>query len=112
MLIFNFFKKNRLNGKEFIKNEERIARNSKKPIYGKWKFELIEDMVIGKTPEESSVFVEPWKWKVKIDRERNIFVLDSKECKVLKFSKSGNLTSIMGRKGEGPASFPDQGHGS
>lgn len=90
-------------------DEVKLVREPKTPLYGEWKFELIEDMIIGETNNESPFFIEPWKLEVKIDGEENIYVLDSKECKVLKFKKNGNFILSIGRKGEGPGEFSRPG---
>jgi hypothetical protein len=105
---FLLFKGKELNGNEAME-KVKIIRNAKDPIYGEFKFELVEDITIGEGIKESSLIVDPWKWKAKIDGKGNIYILDSKECKVLKWDKKGNFIQSMGRRGEGPGEFSRPG---
>lgn len=43
--------------------------------------------------------------KIANDPSNNIYVLDSKEDKILKFDSSGNLLKQIGQKGQGPCEF-------
>ena len=81
----------------------KVIKNPEKPLYGEIKYELEEDLQIGKEDDDNYVFERIYD--VKVDDEGNIFVLDSKAGRIQKYDKSGKYLQTIGRKGQGPGEF-------
>ncbi len=90
-------------GKIVYEDGVKVVKNTAEPLYGNWKFEIEKGIVIGEKGEESSLFLRPRD--VKIDGQRNIYILDPRAYQIHKFSKEGKYLMSMGRKGEGPGEF-------
>jgi hypothetical protein len=90
-------------GKVEIENGIKVIKNPEKPLYGEIKYELEEDLQIGKEDDDNYVFERIYD--VKVDDEGNIFVLDSKAGRIQKYDKSGKYLQTIGRKGQGPGEF-------
>ena len=75
-----------------------MVRNPAKPMLGKDACFVEEDLSIGS--EEEQAFSEIAG--VAVDREENIYVLDSKEAHIRVFNKAGIYLRTIGKKGQGP----------
>ncbi len=89
-----------------IKTEDGITvvENPIEPMYTGEVLELEGDLIIGKK-ENKEGFLFQRISAVKADNEGNIYVLDYKASKVIKFDPNGNLIVEFGRKGQGPGEF-------
>ena len=80
-----------------------VVKNPIEPLYGEITFELEEDLSIGSEDDESYMFIQVSN--IKVDEKGNIYVLDSKECRIQKYDNEGNYLQTIGRKGQGPGEF-------
>jgi len=92
-------------GKVEYENGIKVIKNPKEPLYGEIKFELEEDLIIGREDDENYMFYD--FIKPGIDSEGNIFILDHGNCRIQKYDKNGNYLQTIGRKGQGPGEFED-----
>ena len=53
-------------------------------------------------PEESKDYTITELRDFAVDKEKNIYILDRKQCKVFKFNKAGEFQKTISQKGEGP----------
>lgn len=90
-------------GKIEYDNGIKIVKNPSEPLYGEITFELEEDLTIGNEEDENYMFYR--SVRIAVDSEENIFVLDSDNCRIQKYDKTGNYLQTIGRKGEGPGEF-------
>jgi len=90
-------------GKVKYENGIKVIKNPKNPLFGKIKFDLVEDLSIGSEEDENSMFYGGVK--IGVDDENNIYVLDFGNCRIQKFDKEGNYIKTFGRKGQGPGEF-------
>jgi hypothetical protein len=81
-----------------------IVENPIEPMYTGEVLELEEDLIIGKNVDEEDFLFQRIS-AVKADNEGNIYVLDDKASKIMKFDPHGNLIAEFGRKGQGPGEF-------
>jgi len=89
-----------------IKTEDgvTIVENPIEPMYSGEVLELEEDLIIGRSEDKEDYLFQTIS-DVKADDTGNIYVLDSKASKVMKFDPRGNLIVEFGRKGQGPGEF-------
>jgi len=88
-------------GKTTEENGVIVVRNPAKPMLGKDACFVEEDLSIGSPgSEEEQAFSEIAG--VAVDREENIYVLDSKEAHIQVFNKAGIYLRTIGKKGQGP----------
>jgi hypothetical protein len=88
-------------GKIELKDEVKVVKNPKKPMYGKDVFSLEEELSIGEAEgREEYMFSEIQT--VAVDEEENIYVVDEKECHIKVFGKNGEYFRTIGKKGQGP----------
>jgi len=86
----------------------KIIKNPKTPLYGEIELELEVDLVIGgEDVDENYMFRRVSD--IEVDEEGNIYVLDSRECRIQKYDKNGRYLKTIGRKGEGPGEFQRPG---
>jgi hypothetical protein len=88
-------------GKTTEENGVIVVRNPANPMFGKDACFVEEDLSIGSPrSEEEQAFSEIAS--VAVDREENIYVLDSKEAHIQVFNKAGIYLRTIGKKGQGP----------
>ena len=86
------------------KNDVKVIKNPKTPLYGEIELKLEVDLVIGgEDVDENYMFRRVSD--IEVDEEENIYVLDSRECRIQKYDKNGKYLKTIGRKGEGPGEF-------
>ncbi|NQT80049.1 MAG: 6-bladed beta-propeller [Candidatus Aminicenantes bacterium] len=86
----------------------KVIKNPKTPLYGEIELELEKDLVIGgEDVNENYMFRRVSD--IEIDEEGNIYVLDSRECRIQIYDKDGKYLKTIGRKGEGPGEFQRAG---
>lgn len=90
-------------GKIDIENGIKLIKNPREPLYGEIELELEEDLSIGNEQDENYMFIRVSD--IEVDEKGNIYVLDSKECRIQKYDKDGNYLQTIGRKGQGPGEF-------
>lgn len=89
IILWGFLSANAL--QNVIKNKEQREA----------KIELAKELTLGDSPGEK----EPlWRsiLSLRVDAEGNMYILDSKASKVIKFDSSGKLLFSFGQKGQGP----------
>lgn len=108
-LSFSFFiissacKKQRSGWKGTIEEVDGviIVKNPKKPMYGEDVFSLEEDLTLGKKEKSEGYLFERVR-NIDIDKNDNIYVLDSRAVQIRIFDKNGELISTFGSEGQGP----------
>ena len=90
-------------GKIEYENEIKVIKNPKEPLYGEITLELEEDLSIGEENENNFQFYRVLD--IEVDRENNIFVLDSGNHRVQKYDKRGKYLFTIGKRGQGPGEF-------
>jgi len=96
-------KKSAWKGKVEVEDGVKVIKNPEKPLYGEIKFELEEDLQIGKEDDDNYIFERIYD--VKVDRDGNIYVLDGKAGRIQKYDKKGTYLQTIGKKGQGPGEF-------
>jgi hypothetical protein len=81
----------------------RIVTNPDKPIFGEIRFDLEQDLQIGKEDDDHYIFERIYD--IKADDEGNIFVLDGKAGRIQEYDRTGRYVQTIGRKGQGPGEF-------
>ena len=82
-------------------NGVTVVKNPKEPIYEEDVFGLDEELTIGEEDKDGEpLFIDISS--VRVDKEENIYVLDSKACQIKVFDKNGKYLRKIGRKGRGP----------
>ena len=74
-------------GKIEYENGIKIIKNPKEPLYGEIKFELEEDLSIGREDDENYLFYRAMD--IVQDSEENIYIADSRNFRVQKFDNKG-----------------------
>ena len=86
----------------------KVIKNPKMPLYGEIDLELEVDLTIGgEDVDENYMFTRVSD--IEVDEEGNIYVLDSRECRIQIYDKAGKYLKTIGRKGEGPGEFQRSG---
>jgi hypothetical protein len=85
------------------KNGVKVVVNPKEPMFGEIELELIKDLSIGKTDDENFLFYKVSG--IEVDKNGNIYVLDSGNHRVQKYDLNGNYLVSIGKKGLGPGEF-------
>jgi hypothetical protein len=85
------------------KNGIKVVKNPAEPMYGELILELEEDLTIGSTDDENTLFYRIRD--IAVDTQNNIYVMDSGNYRIQKFDKEGNYLQTIGRKGQGPGEF-------
>ena len=83
--------------------EQQAVTNPPEPVYGKIRFDLEKDLVLGSETDPDYLFYQVWD--IKADEEGNMFVLDPNACRVREYDKRGRHLQSIGRQGEGPGEF-------
>lgn len=86
-------------------NNVKIVSNPSEPAYGDFKFELKKLVNIGNDKDQNYLFYRISD--VNVDREQNIYVLESGNKRIQKFDKNGRYLQTIGRRGQGPGEFED-----
>jgi len=90
------------------KDGVKVIKNPKTPLYGEIELELEVDLSIGgEDVDENYMFRRVSD--IEVDEEGNIYVLDSRECRIQIYDKDGKYLKTIGRKGEGPGEFQRAG---
>ncbi len=78
-----------------------IVKNPKDPMYGKSAVRLEEELAFGGSGgDEEAMLARPFR--LAVDDEGNIYVLDIQAGNIKKFGPDGRLITSIGRKGQGP----------
>lgn len=85
------------------RGDQEVVTNPPEPLYGKIRFDLVTDLVLGSETDEDYLFYQVWD--IKADDQGNIFIVDPNACRVRKYDKKGRLQLSIGRQGEGPGEF-------
>jgi hypothetical protein len=93
-----------------------IIKNPEDPIYGIKKYDLEEDLKIGREENENYTFFKIRG--VAVDHQGNIYVADMGNHRIQKYDSKGKYIKTIGRKGQGPGEFEqptkiviDENHG-
>jgi len=81
----------------------KVIKNPREPLYGEIKFELEEDLSIGKEDDDNYMFYG--RVNLAVDNQDNIYALDGKNFRIQKYDKNGQYLQTIGRKGQGPGEF-------
>jgi len=81
----------------------KVVKNPKAPLYGEIKFDLEEDLSIGKENDDHYMFYRILD--IKVDGDENIYVLEYGNKRVQKFDRLGRYLCTIGRQGQGPGEF-------
>jgi len=90
-------------GKIEEENGIKVIKNPRDPLYGEIKFELEEDLSIGKEDDENFLFYKIAD--IQVDKDGNIYVVDFGNNRIQQFDFKGNYLQTIGREGEGPGEF-------
>jgi hypothetical protein len=82
-----------------------VARNPSEPLLGQLTLELVEDLVIGDTVREESLFFN--RITARVDARGNLYVWDPNSFRIQVFNREGRFVRTVGRRGEGPGEFSD-----
>ena len=85
-------------------NGVTVVKNPDEPIYGENVFGLEEELSIGEA-EGREEFMFSNIRNIAVDNEERIFILDSKEKKIIVFDRNGRFIKTFGRIGQGPGEF-------
>lgn len=90
-------------GKIEIENGIKHIANPRNPLFGEIVFDLEENLSIGNDQEDNYAFFTAIK--IIVDKDENIFVLDSSNLRIQKYGRNGHYLTTIGRKGQGPGEF-------
>ena len=96
---------NQWKGSVETKNGITLVKNTDKPLFGRIVLETKEDLVLKYGRDEDDVFGDIIA--VDLDKEDNIYILDSQRLLVTSFGKNGKFRFQFGSKGARPAEFED-----
>jgi hypothetical protein len=83
----------------------KVIKNPNAPLYGEITFDLEEDLSIGNEEDENYML---YRTELPVvDKEGNIFVLDSENFRIQKYDRNGKYLKSIGRKGQGPGEFEE-----
>lgn len=95
---------------ESFSNGVKIVENTKQGTDPDFKFELKHLYTIQNSEADTSFVLnfpgDRNDVNSDIDSEMNLYVVDNKKSKILKFDKTGKFIKDWGRKGQGPGEFP------
>jgi hypothetical protein len=80
-----------------------VVNNPVEPLYGELVLELEEDLSIGNEEDDNYLFFRIID--ILVDRDDNIYVLESGNVRIQKFDKYGSYLCTIGQKGQGPGEF-------
>jgi hypothetical protein len=78
-----------------------VIKNPKEPIYKEPILSLKEDFMIGGAPAKGE-YALALPRSLAVDKDGNLFILDSKESCIKVFDNSGKYVRSIGRRGQGP----------
>jgi len=81
----------------------RTVRNPETPRYGKFAFDLVEDLTIG--DEKSEAYFFPGWVTISVDDQGTIYACDSGNRRVQVYDKTGVFVKALGRQGQGPGEY-------
>jgi hypothetical protein len=81
----------------------KVVKNPREPLYGKIKFNLEEDLSIGREDDENYLFY--MVRGIALDSKHNIYVTDWGNHRIQKFDSNGVYLQTIGRHGQGPGEF-------
>ncbi len=90
-------------GKIEVEDGVKVIKNPRDPLYGEIKFELEEDLSIGKEDDENFLFYKIAD--IQVDKDGNIYIVDFGNNRIQQFDFKGNYLQTIGREGEGPGEF-------
>jgi hypothetical protein len=90
-------------GKIENENGVRVIQNPEEPLYGEIKFELEEDLSIGRDDDKNYSFY--MVRGIALDSQQNIYVTDWGHFRIQKFDKNGNYLQTIGRHGQEHGEF-------
>jgi hypothetical protein len=90
-------------GKIEYENGVKVIKNPREPLYGEIKFELEQDLSIGREDDDNYMFYRVRD--IEVDNQGNIYVEDMSNYRIQKFDKTGNYIQTFGRQGQGPGEF-------
>ena len=90
-------------GKIEKENGVKVIKNPREPMYGEIKFELEEDLSIGREDDENFLFNRVMD--IQVDSKGNIYVADTSNYRIQKFDRNGKYLQTIGRQGQGPGEF-------
>jgi len=90
-------------GRIGFENNIKLVINPSDPFFGKYKFELEEELSIGNDDDENFLFYRVRD--IAVDYRGNIYIADMSNCRIQKFSKFGKFLKTFGRRGQGPGEF-------
>ena len=104
MAILSEGQKTKWKGTIEEKDGVKVIKNPKTPLYGEIELELEVDLSIGGEDVDENYMFRRVSG-IEVNKEGNIFVLDSRECRIQIYDKDGKYLKTIGRKGEGPGEF-------
>lgn len=107
LLFFLCCSKEKWKGKVYKEHGVNVIENQGSGLWGDKindKIVLKENLALGNN-EGPDYLVFHSDLSVSIDKELNIYILDIKNYRILKFDKLGNFIWKSGRKGQGPGEF-------
>jgi hypothetical protein len=84
-------------------NGVKVIKNPEEPLFGEIEFDIEQDLNLGKEDDNNYLFYQVRG--IALDKQENIYVLDSGNFRVQKFDKEGRYLQTIGRKGQGPGEF-------
>jgi hypothetical protein len=97
-----------LKGKVKSQHGVKVVKNPYKSLFPENSMEFEEELLIPESDGKNYVFVK--LSSLNLDENSNIYVLDSREAKVMVFNKQGNFLRSFGKKGAGPGELDVPGH--
>jgi hypothetical protein len=85
------------------KDGVRIVHNPEAPFFGELELELEQDLSIGNEEDEQYFFYRAFR--LGVDSEGNIYVMDAGNSRIQKFDSNGEYVQTIGKKGQGPGEF-------
>jgi hypothetical protein len=84
-------------------NDLKVIKNPREPLHGDIRFDIVEEVSIGGNNDENYQFFRIRD--IKVDKRRNIYVLDQGNFRVQIFNEKGLYLRTLGRQGQGPGEF-------
>lgn len=103
MLVSYGYQKVGWRGKIEKENGIKVIKNLREPLYGEIKFELEEDLSIGREDDDNYMFYGVGD--IEVDSKENIYVADKRNYRIQKFDRNGIYVQTIGRQGQGPGEF-------
>jgi len=103
LITFVFCGKKKAEWKGTIEEEDGVivVKNPIEPIYDEDVFSLEEELTLEKKEGSEEYLFESVR-SIDVDKNDNIYVLDSKAVQIKIFDKNGKLIGAFGSEGQGP----------